>query len=68
MNKTSVYIRRILALSVTLIYLIVGLLSAQYPDYIEIFKAMTIPEGIVLAFYFGNNLMAKHKGNDKSED
>jgi len=64
----SLFIRRSIAIAFTSIYLIIGLLSAQYNDFIEVFKAMSIPETIILGFYFGGNLMAKHKGTDKNED
>lgn len=67
MNK-SLIIRRSIAIIFTAVYLIIGLLTAQYVDYLETFRAMSIPEAIILAFYFGGNLIAKHNNNDKNED
>jgi len=68
MLNVGLIIRRSIAIVFTGVYLTVGLLTAQYNEYLEVFRAMSIPEAIILGFYFGGNLMAKHKNNDKNED
>lgn len=61
--KISNYIRRAIAIIFTIVYLSIGLLTAQYDIYLQVFQSMSIPVGIILGAYFGNSMVSKYKNN-----
>ena len=67
-GKMSLIIRRGIAITFSVVYLGVGLLTASYPTYIQTFQAMSIPITIILGAYFGGNLIQKHNKTDKDND
>ena len=63
--------RKILAGSIVFIYLLIGLLSGIYVDFIEVLKSMTLPVTVVLGGYFGRHIANEFntkKEKEKEED
>ncbi len=61
--RWSRIVRRILALSLTAVVLILALGSATYPIWIEALKALTIPFSVILGGYFGTEMIKNNKKN-----
>lgn len=67
-QAVSNYIRRGIAIAFVSIYLLIAMLTASYPIYLEVFKSMSIPMSVVLSFYFGNSIVSKLKNNGENKE
>ena len=62
---TNDKIRTLLTFTITVVVLIIALLTASYPIYLEALRALSIPFGIVIAGWFGVGAIKNNRKKDE---